>query len=182
MDMKRRISDAFIRLLLGNSFENITIQMVLNEAGISRATFYRNFADKYELMNWYYHDYVNHLMIVDDFSHYRNFIYDTFVFVKKNKDYFKKIIDVHDENSFENFIYHYAMEYYEGIYKELFNCDVVRQHDKLQMMLISYGAGRVVCDWVRRDCDMEPAELADVITEMLPPSLKKGVLIDTEKK
>lgn len=45
----KNIQDAFIRLLKGNSFERITVQNILDEAMISRNTFYQHYHDKYEL-------------------------------------------------------------------------------------------------------------------------------------
>ena len=45
----RAIIDALIRLLRTNSFDNITVQNILDETPVTRATFYAHFHDKYEV-------------------------------------------------------------------------------------------------------------------------------------
>lgn len=46
----RDISDAFLKLLLKQPFEKITIQNILDEAMINRSTFYQHYNDKYALL------------------------------------------------------------------------------------------------------------------------------------
>ena len=48
---ERDIIYAFNRLLTSVEVEKITTQMIADEAGIGRATFYRYFKDKYDVLN-----------------------------------------------------------------------------------------------------------------------------------
>ena len=45
----RAIIDAMIRLLKTDSFDNITVQNILDETPVTRATFYAHFRDKYDV-------------------------------------------------------------------------------------------------------------------------------------
>lgn len=45
----RAIIDAMIRLLKTETFDNITVQNILDETPVTRATFYAHFRDKYEV-------------------------------------------------------------------------------------------------------------------------------------
>ena len=45
------ILDAFNRLIAEKDFQKISVEMIMNEAKVSRSTFYRYFKDKYEVMN-----------------------------------------------------------------------------------------------------------------------------------
>lgn len=45
----RAIIDALIRLLRTKSFDNITVQNILDETPVTRATFYAHFQDKYQV-------------------------------------------------------------------------------------------------------------------------------------
>ena len=47
------LCDAFTRLLEVQSFEDITVNQLCEEAMIRRATFYKHFADKYEYLSFY---------------------------------------------------------------------------------------------------------------------------------
>ncbi|MBR3178888.1 MAG: helix-turn-helix transcriptional regulator, partial [Clostridia bacterium] len=42
------------RLIRKAEFESLTVNDIVREAGISRATFYRHFRDKYDVMNFNY--------------------------------------------------------------------------------------------------------------------------------
>ncbi|MBQ3050267.1 MAG: helix-turn-helix transcriptional regulator, partial [Clostridia bacterium] len=48
------ILHAFDRLVERVGFSKITVSMLVKEAGVSRATFYRYFKDKYDVMNYNY--------------------------------------------------------------------------------------------------------------------------------
>ena len=41
----------FNRLITENDFQKISVDMIVKEADVSRATFYRYFKDKYDVMN-----------------------------------------------------------------------------------------------------------------------------------
>ena len=47
---KRKIADAFSEVLLQKSFASIKVKDIVDVAGVSHMTFYRNFADKYDLV------------------------------------------------------------------------------------------------------------------------------------
>ncbi|MGN1143201.1 MAG: TetR family transcriptional regulator, partial [Anaerovoracaceae bacterium] len=36
------------------SVDDITIRQIVENCGLTRQTFYRNFLDKYDLINWYF--------------------------------------------------------------------------------------------------------------------------------
>ena len=50
--MDQRIADSFKALMREYPFEKITIQMIADQTGIIRSTFYRHFKDKQDLMDW----------------------------------------------------------------------------------------------------------------------------------
>lgn len=47
---KTNIENKFIKLLKNNSFDDITIKLLISECKINRSTFYRNYEDKYDLL------------------------------------------------------------------------------------------------------------------------------------
>ena len=54
MDTKDRILSAFNQLASHRDFDAITVFQIAQKAGVSRATFYRHFKDKYDVMNYNY--------------------------------------------------------------------------------------------------------------------------------
>ena len=50
INTKQIILDATVKLMKSKEAKNLTVQKILNEAHISRATFYKFFADKYDVI------------------------------------------------------------------------------------------------------------------------------------
>ena len=53
-EIKYKLSEAMKRCMKTTSVENITVKQIVTECGVSRQSFYRNFIDKYDLINWYF--------------------------------------------------------------------------------------------------------------------------------
>lgn len=52
--MKYRLADAMKICMKKMPVEKITVKEIVEECGTTRQTFYRNFQDKYALINWYF--------------------------------------------------------------------------------------------------------------------------------
>ena len=50
--MKQRIWASFYALSESISFDRLTVEKIVAHCGISKATFYRHFRDKYDLLNY----------------------------------------------------------------------------------------------------------------------------------
>ncbi len=53
--MKYRLADAMKNCMKKMPVEKITVKEIVTECGTTRQTFYRNFQDKYDLINWYFY-------------------------------------------------------------------------------------------------------------------------------
>ncbi len=49
-----KLAEAMKSCMKTTSVENITVKQIVEASGFSRQTFYRNFIDKYDLINWYF--------------------------------------------------------------------------------------------------------------------------------
>ena len=54
MDMKEIITEAARKLVLEKKVKKLTVKDIVEGCGLTRQTFYRNFKDKYDLINWYF--------------------------------------------------------------------------------------------------------------------------------
>ena len=52
--MKYRLSEAMKECMKYAPVEKITVKEIVEVCGTTRQTFYRNFQDKYDLINWYF--------------------------------------------------------------------------------------------------------------------------------
>ena len=63
-DIKYRLADAAKRCLRDGTVDSLTVSRLVREAGVARQTFYRHFADKYDLVNWYFDK-----LLLESFEH-----------------------------------------------------------------------------------------------------------------
>ena len=49
-----KLADAARRCMRDTPVDSLTVSRIVREAGVARQTFYRHFADKYDLINWYF--------------------------------------------------------------------------------------------------------------------------------
>ena len=61
---KYRLARAMKECMKSTSVENITVKQITEECGLTRQIFYRNFMDKYDLINWYFDK-----LLVKSFEH-----------------------------------------------------------------------------------------------------------------
>ena len=51
---KYALARAMEECMRTQSVENVTVTELVRRCGVARQTFYRNFLDKYDLINWYF--------------------------------------------------------------------------------------------------------------------------------
>ena len=51
---KYRLADSIKECMKTTAVDRITVQNIVDGCGMTRQTFYRNFKDKYDLINWYF--------------------------------------------------------------------------------------------------------------------------------
>lgn len=128
MSTEKRIIFAYLELLDRYSYKSISVDMIAREANISRATFYRYFPSKQELMyaifSVFTKDAVSKSSDVDFYSSLINF-YTT---VEKNK---KRISKIFRQNSSElfNSLYQYNMNYCSQAFKLMHKSDSVTHNE-----------------------------------------------------
>lgn len=56
-DIKYKLANAMNECMVSSPVEKITVKEICDTCGVTRQTFYRNFQDKYDLINWYFDTY-----------------------------------------------------------------------------------------------------------------------------
>ena len=51
---KYRLAQSMKECMKTTSVDNITVKQITENCGVTRQTFYRNFMDKFDLINWYF--------------------------------------------------------------------------------------------------------------------------------
>lgn len=166
------IIEAFNRLIRKYPFEKITVTMIAEEAGVGKATFYRHFKDKYDVMNANYKNLLDALVLREDCHNYRDLIY---LLLETSQDYWKplrKAFDTTGYNSLKNFLYKYTMALTIEIFRQNNPGVELTDMQKLEGHLINRGMVEVYELWAKGQYDLDAAAAADTIYEMLPKDLR----------
>lgn len=108
---KQLLFESFRELMLTNSLKDISVNDIVINCNVSRATFYRYFQDKYDLMTQYYCQQIDcicqkHLVENNDlFS--MQIEYNTYI--QQNLEYFRNLAQYDGQNNVFETIYTYCV-------------------------------------------------------------------------
>lgn len=171
-DAKReQIAVAFMRLLEETPLEDLRIQDLCHEAGVSKATFYRLFPDKYEVGNWIYKSRVDR--IISEHPHLRcwsDWTMLIFSEMLKHRRFFRSIASYRGQNSFLEFLANY---YYANVLS--FRNASTPEPTKDQLFAIrmfSLVGAQVTVDWIMQGFQPDPKEVQRRVELCLPDCIR----------
>lgn len=173
VDVKKVIADSAEVLLKKSDIENITIQEIVDQCGISRTTFYRHFEDKYDLMNWVYKRNVDTIIkMYSDGRDIRTLSAKIFEFIKSKKEYFYYITKYKGQNSFYDFVTHYGYDYYEKALKNILKVDKLPYEYTFYIKGYCLSAGSFMVECIKKNCVMDTDKFTEIIIGLIPVALK----------
>ncbi len=169
MNTKAIIIDAAFSLMKELPFDAITVQMILNRADVSRKTFYKYFTDKYELMELYYRNYMDHNISRNFNGHnYREVLSNLFDFVRLERSYFRHIKDLQGQGSFWKFLHDYSFDFYRSIKLHNEGREELTEEEKLTIVIIVDGEISVFKMLIEDSIHLSSSELADTMCRLIP--------------
>ena len=154
------------------SVEKITVTEIVETCGVTRQTFYRNFKDKYDLINWYFDK-----ILLESFEHmgegktvYEGLV-NKFHYIQQEKLFFKAAFKNDDQNCLRDHDFQLICAFYTEQLETRMACRLSRQ---LQFQLEMYCLGPIymTVQWVLgyRKCSAE--ELAHALASAMPEELQ----------
>lgn len=169
---KKGIVEAFNRLIAVKEFDRISAADIAQEAEISKATFYRYFKDKYDVMNYNYKELLDSCLRLEECDNYRDLYYHLFYAARHNWQHLRRAFKSTGVNSFENYIYTYSMQIAENITKQNRSGQGYTPTERLQIDVFCYGISYMYKKWTCGQYEISCDEAADALYEMMPETLK----------
>ena len=97
---KYRLAESMKECMKSTPVEEITVRQICEICGVTRQTFYRNFLDKYDLINWYFDK-----LLTKSFEHMGRgtTVFDSlekkFTYIQKEKAFFAAAFRYDKQNS-----------------------------------------------------------------------------------
>lgn len=166
--VKKALAESLEELLKKKTIDEITVNDIIERVGISRTTFYRHFADKYELINWVYGQYMEEL----ERKHtkntdFRQIMVELFKFFYLKRIFFSKIMYYTGQNSFYSYFFSRTSEYLAAQFFDSMNLKEIMAADKYMLSYHCGGILRVAYEWIEDGCRQKPEELADILLEIV---------------
>ncbi|MFE4713242.1 TetR/AcrR family transcriptional regulator C-terminal domain-containing protein [Paenibacillus sp. NPDC056722] len=172
--MKKHLYNAIFDLMQDHRIDQISTDMILKKSDLSRATFYRYFKDKYDLMNWYYASYIKEELFHSEDS-WEQICNKSAEFIYERKPFFQNAIKYKGQNSFIEFIQKYYQDFCTATYVSRNKTQEISTELKFAIDYHCAGTVQILISWVNSDMELSPQELAELLCNNMPDILKSGL-------
>lgn len=151
--------------------DKITVKDIVEGAGVARQTFYRNFLDKYDLINWYFDKLVLACFEQIGVSHtVEESLTQKLRFIQEEKSFFMGAFRSDDHNSLKEHDFELILGFYQELISEKSHKPM---EEEIQFLLEMYCQGSVymTVKWILGGMREEPEEMARKLVEAMPPKL-----------
>ncbi|WP_035793999.1 TetR/AcrR family transcriptional regulator C-terminal domain-containing protein [Butyrivibrio sp. AE3006] len=168
---KYKLAEAIKECMKTTSVENITVKQIVDVCGVSRQTFYRNFIDKYDLINWYFDRLLEQsFKEMGSGETLRDGLIKKFRYIKEERLFFTAAFRVDEQNNLKEHDFYMIFEHY---------CRLIREKSgelpekKIRKLLEMYCQASIymTVQWVLKGMKEPEEELADLMIDAMPPEL-----------
>lgn len=166
------IADSVYQLVEKKPFNRITVRDILEESGLSRATFYRNFSDKYDAINWCFATRINNILRQSRNHSWKEKLIQIYTLYSQHHLYFERSLKVTGDNSLMKFMTDYSYEYYQRRYLKSAGKEKLTPREAYIIGYYCYGTVQITEKWLYSGRMESIEEMADLIYELTPDILK----------
>ena len=169
--MKYQLADALKQCMSKMPVEKITVKEIVEECGTTRQTFYRNFKDKYDLINWYFEK-----ILLESFEHmgegrtvYEGLV-NKFYYIEDERLFFKAAFQNDAQNSLREHDFHLILKFYtERI--EGKTGRKITEHMRFLLEMYCQGSIYMTVRWVLGKIKVTPEQMAESLVDAMPAEL-----------
>ena len=168
---KYRLAEAMKECMKTTPVDNITVTQLTELCGVTRQTFYRNFIDKYDLINWYFDKLVLQSFEQIGMGHtVGESLTQKFEFIVNEKVFFTEAFRSDDRNSLKEHDFELILEFYSNL---IFQKTGRRPDAETSFLLEMYCRGSIymTVKWLLGGMKFPPAQLAKQLVLGMPEKL-----------
>ena len=154
-DIKYKLANAMKECMFSSPVEKITVKEICDTCGVTRQTFYRNFQDKYDLINWYFDK-----ILIESFHQMGegSTVYESLVkkfeYIRMEHLFFKAAFKNDEQNNLKEHDF-----------------ELIRQFYIDQIEMYCQGSVFMTTQWVLGNKNFTPQELAGLLADAMPKEL-----------
>lgn len=169
--MKYRLADAMKACMKKAPVEKITVKEIVEECGTTRQTFYRNFQDKYDLINWYFDK-----ILQESFEHmgegrtiYEGLV-NKFHYIQNEKLFFRAAFKNDAQNSLREHDFHLILRFYTDRIEGKTGRKMP-EHMRFLLEMYCQGSIYMTVQWVMGQIKRTPEQMAESLVDAMPAEL-----------
>jgi AcrR family transcriptional regulator len=180
-ETKNRILKAFNTIMASNDFHRITVDDIVHEAGISRATFHRHFRDKYDVMNYNYTTLLNSALLRQGDVTMESLFAEMLKAGRSQRVELSVLFGTWGPDSLREYICSKSCSTARNIYEtgDIFGNREARhrmnRRQEAQLFFFCHGAAAFFEEWVKGNIDMSTEEAAAIMYEFLPEIFRGNI-------
>lgn len=169
---KQRIWESFYDLCRKMPFERITVEMVVANCGISKATFYRHFKDKYDVLNYNSTAIAGRIIGERPCKDWRDFLFYMFEEIEKEKQYYQKAFKTSGQNAHSSFLFEYSNFIVKRCYMLSNGLQEITKQEEYMIAHYCYGCVAIIEDWLNDSARLTTSQMADLFCEWMPEKIR----------
>lgn len=169
---KRKFAQAMKELMKTSPLNKITVTDIVAQSGMTRQTFYRNFRDKYDLVNWHFEELAQKSFKQMGVSYtLKEGLTKKFYFILNEKQFFSQAFQSRDYNSLLAYDYESIFQFYSQIISRKTGGHLP---EDIRFLLELYCRGSIdmTVKWATTGMKLPPEQIAGLLVEALPERLK----------
>lgn len=171
--IKYKLAAAMKECMKSASVEKITVTEIVETCGVTRQTFYRNFKDKYDLINWYFDK-----ILLESFEHmgegktvYEGLV-NKFHYIQQEKLFFKAAFKNDDQNCLRDHDFQLILRFYENQIQAKTK-QPIPENLHFQLEMYCQGSVYMTTQWVLGDMKKRPEKMAENLVKAMPAELER---------
>lgn len=176
MDTKLAFALVIKELMKTKSLDRISVSSICQGCYLTRQTFYRNFKDKYDLVNWYFQQLCDKSFLLMGVSlTLQEALYEKFTFIEKEKVFFGQAFKSDDCNNINTYDFKMIFQFYENA--------IVKQTkrpltEEISFILEMYCKASIemTAKWATGYLDLSKERMVELLILALPEDLKKYLI------
>lgn len=169
--MKYRLAEAMKECMKNAPVEKITVKEIVETCGTTRQTFYRNFQDKYDLINWYFDK-----ILQESFEYmgegetiYEGLV-NKFYYIRQENLFFRAAFKNDDQNCLRDHDFHLILQFYTERIEQKTKKKITG-HLRFLLEMYCHGSIYMTVQWVLGKIPSTPEEMARSLVDAMPLEL-----------
>lgn len=165
-------AEAIKECMKRNSLDDITVKQIAEKAKLSRQTFYRQFLDKYDLVNWYFDQLLfQSFKEMGESKSITEGLTKKLTFIQNESTFFNCAFQSQSQNSLIEHDTQQIIKFYENLIKKKSQMPIPNEINfSLEMYCI--GSVHKTVLWLEKGQRETPRELAELLILALPHNIK----------